>query len=162
MLPLPIRLSTQMRPPISPTNRRDMSSLRPMPPYWRVAESSACWKASKTTSCLSSGMPIPVSRTRKCSSIPPPAPPRSGEGSSPFPGREGGWGVRSAPPRSREGSSPFPGREGGWGVRLTTSTQTATFPCSVNFTALPMRLASTWRTRLGSPTSARGTWGEMP
>ncbi len=44
--------------------------------------------------------------------------PSAGGGDSPFPPREGGWGVRSRPlPGAGGEDSPFPPREGGWGVR---------------------------------------------
>ena len=36
---------------------------RPVPPYLRLVEASACWNASKMMRCLSAGMPIPVSDT---------------------------------------------------------------------------------------------------
>ena len=41
------------------------------------------------------------------------------------------------------------------------ATRTPTPPRSVNFTALPMRLTSTCRSRAGSPTISRGVSGEM-
>src|SRR6185437_2105503 len=52
---------------ISPPSRRDSSRLmarpRPVPPYLRLVEPSACWKASKMICCFSLGMPMPVSLT---------------------------------------------------------------------------------------------------
>lgn len=39
----------------------------------------------------------------------------------------------------------------------TTRTRTATSPVSVNFSALPARLMSTWRSRPGSVATVRGT-----
>src|SRR5215469_11103592 len=54
---------------ISPPNRLDNSRLiarpRPVPPYLRLVEASACWKASKISFCFSAGMPMPVSETSK-------------------------------------------------------------------------------------------------
>ena len=51
----------------SPPSRRVISRLierpRPVPPYLRLVVPSACWKASKISFCLSSGMPMPVSVT---------------------------------------------------------------------------------------------------
>ena len=41
----------------------------------------------------------------------------------------------------------------------TVVTRMATSPCSVNFTALPTRLSSTWRTRRKSPRKQGGTSG---
>ena len=58
-------LSTQMRPPIISTMRREMHSPRPVPPYFRVVEQSACSNRLKIRACCSSGMPIPVSLTAK-------------------------------------------------------------------------------------------------
>src|SRR5882762_1800831 len=39
----------------------------PVPPKVRLVEVSACWKASKISSCFSRGMPMPVSETAKAS-----------------------------------------------------------------------------------------------
>jgi hypothetical protein len=36
-----------------------------VPPYLRLVEASACWKASNTIFCFSTGMPTPVSVTSK-------------------------------------------------------------------------------------------------
>ena len=43
----------------------------------------------------------------------------------------------------------------------TGATETATPPVSVNFTALPTRLKSTWRIRPGSPRAETGVPGAM-
>ena len=69
--PRPGSLSTAMRPPISPTSWAEIERPRPVPPYSRVVEPSAWAKASKISSCLSRGMPIPVSATRKPSTTAP-------------------------------------------------------------------------------------------
>ena len=65
MLPSPGALTSR----ISPPSRRDSSRLiarpRPVPPYLREVEPSACWKASKMICCLSGEMPMPVSATAK-------------------------------------------------------------------------------------------------
>src|SRR2546426_629965 len=66
-LPWPASLSTHSRPCIISTRRVDIVRPNPVPPYLRVSEPSACAKASKITFRFSGGMPIPVSRTTKCS-----------------------------------------------------------------------------------------------
>ena len=45
---------------------QEIVSPRPVPPYLRVVEPSACVNASKICCCFSAGIPIPVSRTEKC------------------------------------------------------------------------------------------------
>jgi hypothetical protein len=47
-----------------------MDRPRPVPPYLRLVEPSACWNASKMTFCLSGGMPMPVSLTLKAMVLP--------------------------------------------------------------------------------------------
>ena len=42
-----------------------MDNPKPVPPYLRFVEPSACWKASKINGCFSNGIPIPVSFTIK-------------------------------------------------------------------------------------------------
>ena len=42
-----------------------MARPRPVPPYLRLVLASACWKASNTIFCFSTGMPMPVSVTSK-------------------------------------------------------------------------------------------------
>jgi hypothetical protein len=44
---------------------RLIDSPSPVPPYWRLVEPSACWKASKMIRCLSAGCRCPVSRDRE-------------------------------------------------------------------------------------------------
>ena len=66
VLPWPGALSTQIRPPINSTSCVEMVSPRPVPPYLRVVDPSACVKASKIIRCFSVGMPMPVSRTANC------------------------------------------------------------------------------------------------
>ncbi|MNQ42850.1 hypothetical protein D3C85_565600 [compost metagenome] len=46
-------------------NSRLIDSPKPVPPYLRLVEPSACWKASKIKGCLPNGIPIPVSFTIK-------------------------------------------------------------------------------------------------
>ena len=118
-LPRPGSLSTHRHPPIIFTSRSEMVSPRPVPPYRRVVEPSACEKASKIFFCFSAGMPMPVSRTVKCSSSESPS-------------------------------------------RLSRSARTTISPRSVNLTALPTRLTTTWRNRPASPCSASGTLGANP
>src|SRR5581483_4165799 len=54
-------LFSQISPPISLTNRREMARPRPVPPNRLVVELSTWEKASKSFFCFSSGMPMPVS-----------------------------------------------------------------------------------------------------
>ena len=65
VLPLPGSLSTPTSPPISCASRRVMASPRPVPPYLRVVEASACSKASNSRGSFSGAMPMPVSCTSK-------------------------------------------------------------------------------------------------
>ena len=46
-LPRPTALSTLMLPPNNSTSRDEIVRPRPVPPYWRVVDESACAKASK-------------------------------------------------------------------------------------------------------------------
>ena len=93
------------------TSCGEIARPRPVPPYRRVVEASACENGSNSRSRSSGAMPIAGvgdlepdhARRRRCG-------PRAGRG-----------------PRPR--------------------------PRSVNFTALPTRLSSTWRSRAGSPRS---------
>ncbi len=66
-LPRPTSLSSQILPPIRSTSRAAIASPRPVPPWRRVVELSACSNMPKTTACFSDGMPMPVSLTVKCS-----------------------------------------------------------------------------------------------
>ena len=52
VLPWPTSLSTQMRPPIRSTSCAEIVSPRPVPPYLRVVELSACANGSKIAACL--------------------------------------------------------------------------------------------------------------
>ena len=61
VVPTPGLLCTPMAPPINPTRRFAMASPRPVPPYLRAIEPSACSKDSKMRSSLPTGMPMPVS-----------------------------------------------------------------------------------------------------
>lgn len=67
VLPCPTVLCTQIRPPMSSTSRFEILRPSPVPPYWRVVEVSTCKNHSKIALCFSVGIPIPVSRTEKCS-----------------------------------------------------------------------------------------------
>ena len=62
---LPGVLRRWISPPSSEASSRLMARPRPVPPYLRLVEASACWNASKMMRCLSSGMPMPVSATSK-------------------------------------------------------------------------------------------------
>ena len=46
-----------------------MANPSPVPPYLRLVLASACWKASKTIFCFSSGIPMPVSETSKAMTV---------------------------------------------------------------------------------------------
>src|SRR5262245_46160122 len=61
--PRPTADSTQIRPPWSSTIRLAMESPRPVPPFLRVLEVSACWNSSKIRCRSSWAMPGPVSAT---------------------------------------------------------------------------------------------------
>ena len=66
VLPEPRVLSAQILPPINSTKRFEMARPRPVPPYLRVVETSACEKLSKMAPRRSAGIPMPVSETEKC------------------------------------------------------------------------------------------------
>src|SRR5262249_34742190 len=61
--PFPTSDSTQMRPPCISTMRREMDNPSPVPPFFLVAELSACWNSSKILARSASGIPGPVSHT---------------------------------------------------------------------------------------------------
>src|SRR5262249_1747393 len=61
--PLPSSDSTQMRPPCISMMRRAMDKPSPVPPFFLVAELSACWNSSKILPLSFASMPRPVSRT---------------------------------------------------------------------------------------------------
>ena len=65
MLPCPGALSRRISPPNSRASSRLMASPSPVPPKVRLVEVSACWNASKISSCFSLGMPMPVSEMAK-------------------------------------------------------------------------------------------------
>ena len=65
MLPTPAWLSTHRWPSIISAKLCEIVRPRPVPPYRRVEEESACEKASKIDFCLSAGIPIPLSKTEK-------------------------------------------------------------------------------------------------
>src|SRR6266571_2666989 len=62
--PCPGVLVTMMSPPQAATSFRQIARPRPVPPYWRVVDWSACEKASKIVASFSGEIPIPVSFTR--------------------------------------------------------------------------------------------------
>ncbi len=70
VLPMPFSLSTSISPPIISTSFLLMLNPRPVPPYFRVVELSACENAVKSRAVSSGSMPIPVSRTEKCRTVP--------------------------------------------------------------------------------------------
>ena len=65
VLPMPGVLRKVSSPPSSVESSRLMARPRPVPPYLRLVLASACWKASNTIFCFSTGMPTPVSVTSK-------------------------------------------------------------------------------------------------
>src|SRR5579883_3087895 len=54
-----------MRPPMRSTSRAAIARPKPVPPYLRVIDVSACSKGRKTAAIFSAGMPGPVSPTSK-------------------------------------------------------------------------------------------------
>jgi hypothetical protein len=56
-------LTRRISPRSSRESSREIARPRPVPPYFRLVEPSACWNASKMICCLSVGMPMPVSVT---------------------------------------------------------------------------------------------------
>src|SRR3954468_3359715 len=62
--PRPASLSSQRRPPIISTKRREMVKPSPVPPWLRAVDPSACVNASKMAACRSFGTPVPVPPTR--------------------------------------------------------------------------------------------------
>src|SRR6266700_6059938 len=61
--PLPGSDSAQIRPPCISMMRLAIDSPRPVPPFLRVIELSACWNSSKIFAWSTAGMPGPVSHT---------------------------------------------------------------------------------------------------
>ena len=68
--PLPCSLSTPISPPISSTSWCEIARPRPVPPYSRVVEASACENFENSRSMVSLSMPIPESTISKCSRSP--------------------------------------------------------------------------------------------
>ena len=64
------RSRTVMSPPIRRQKRRLMASPRPVPPYLRVVEASACMKSWKSLAVCSAVMPMPVSATAHRDPVP--------------------------------------------------------------------------------------------
>ena len=63
VLPSPAVLLASSSPPMRSLSSREIASPSPLPPYRRVVETSACWKASKIVSSLCASMPMPLSET---------------------------------------------------------------------------------------------------
>ena len=63
VLPSPGELTSLISPPSSFDSSRLIARPRPVPPYLRDVEPSACWNASKIICCLSGAIPMPVSVT---------------------------------------------------------------------------------------------------
>jgi hypothetical protein len=53
-----------MSPPINRDRRLEIASPRPVPPYRRVVDASACVNEVKTRASVASSMPMPLSVTR--------------------------------------------------------------------------------------------------
>ncbi len=70
VLPWSGTLSTLTAPPSRCAISRVMDRPSPVPPYLRLVVPSACWNAPKMVSRCCSGIPIPVSRTRKATTAP--------------------------------------------------------------------------------------------
>ena len=64
-LPSPGVLATPTTPPISSASWRQMLRPRPVPPYWRVVELSACENGWNRRGSSSAATPGPVSVTSK-------------------------------------------------------------------------------------------------
>ena len=62
-VPSPGALETVISPPKAWTSSRQMDRPRPVPPYLRVVEASACSNLEKILAACSAVMPMPVSRT---------------------------------------------------------------------------------------------------
>src|SRR5213592_2382481 len=66
-----LSVTSESRPPMSATSFREIARPRPVPPYRRVIETSACVNSSKMVASCSCEMPIPVSRTRNRTDVRP-------------------------------------------------------------------------------------------
>ena len=69
VLPCPGVLSTPIVPPMAAVRRWEMARPKPVPPYFRVVESSAWENAWNRRPWASGAMPMPVSVTVKRSSV---------------------------------------------------------------------------------------------
>ena len=65
VVPRPGSLSTPIAPPMASQRRLEIASPRPVPPYRRVVEASACENGWNSLGCAAAGMPMPVSVTSK-------------------------------------------------------------------------------------------------
>ena len=68
-VPSPRRLRSSIVPPMRRVSCRLIESPRPVPPKRLVVSALACVNASKTRSCSSAVMPMPVSRTSRRSTF---------------------------------------------------------------------------------------------
>ena len=69
MLPTPGSLCSLISPPRSRVSSRQIDRPRPVPPYLRLVEPSACANDSKIDCCFSKGMQMPVSTTRNATTF---------------------------------------------------------------------------------------------
>ena len=133
VLPAPGALSTWISPPSRWAISRPIDRPRPVPPYLRLVVPSACWNASKISMCLSAGMPMPVSVTRKATTP---------------------WAGSAAAARRRRSWKMARGGAG--------RTSSVTDPLSVNLTALDSRLLRTCSRRWRSVSSSAGApWSTL-
>ncbi|MNF99744.1 hypothetical protein D3C84_826570 [compost metagenome] len=65
LLPIFVSLSSSILPPNKSESPRLIDNPKPVPPYLRLVEPSACWKASNMMFCFSLEIPIPVSEISK-------------------------------------------------------------------------------------------------
>ena len=65
--PVPTALLTPIWPSIRSTNPREMASPKPVPPYLRVVEPSACENGWKMRDCAPGSKPMPESMISKSS-----------------------------------------------------------------------------------------------
>mmetsp|Transcript_10396 Transcript_10396/g.32893 ORF Transcript_10396/g.32893 Transcript_10396/m.32893 type:complete len:449 (-) Transcript_10396:1563-2909(-) len=173
---------TPTRPPIMAVSCLEMYRPRPVPPNSRVVDSSTCVNSLNSFACPSLLIPMPVSFTAnsrytgsRISSTGSnvrlvPVVPSSAEPDATVPYDVDGSAVRADarvlssrvrwPSVTSDPSSSR--RRTGRSANDFRDTCTTTAPCEVNLMALLTRLCSTWRRRVGSPTTTmRKSGGTM-
>src|SRR5262249_49214775 len=116
--PRPSADSTQIRPPCISTMRFAIARPRPVPPFFRAVELSACWNSSKILTWSASEIPGPVSATETTKwpseAVPPTRPSPASVNLMALPTRfRSTWAIR------RE--SPLPGGRSGGTVTCSLS-----------------------------------------